>query len=80
MLKLKPNCECCDRDLLPDSPDARICSFECTFCADCADAVLRGSCPNCKGNLVPRPIRPAAMLAKYPASTERHLRQQPCVA
>jgi len=80
MLKLKPNCECCDRDLLPDSPDARICSFECTFCADCADAVLHGSCPNCKGNLVPRPIRPAAMLAKYPASTERHLRQQPCVA
>jgi len=80
MLTLKPNCECCDRDLLPDSPDARICSFECTFCADCADAVLRGTCPNCKGNLVPRPIRPAAMLAKYPASTERHLRQQPCVA
>lgn len=80
IMKLKPNCECCDRDLPPDSEAARICTFECTFCADCADRVLRGVCPNCKGNLVSRPIRPPAMLAKYPASTERHLRQQPCVA
>jgi hypothetical protein len=78
MMKLKPNCECCDRDLLPESADARICTFECTFCADCAEDVLGGICPNCKGNLVSRPIRPAAMLAKYPASTERHLRNQPC--
>ena len=80
MLKLKPNCECCDRDLPPESLIARICSFECTFCADCADNVLRGVCPNCQGNLVARPIRPAAMLAKYPAATERHLRKTPCVA
>ena len=80
MLKLKPNCECCDRDLPPDSTDARICSFECTFCSNCAEAVLKGICPNCQGNLVGRPIRPGAMLVKYPASTERHLRQQPCVA
>jgi hypothetical protein len=80
MMNLKPNCECCDRDLPPESQDARICTFECTFCAACAENVLAGFCPNCKGNLVPRPIRPAAMLAKYPASNERHLRKQPCPA
>jgi hypothetical protein len=80
MMKLKPNCECCDRDLPPESLEARICSFECTFCADCAATLLGGVCPNCKGNLVGRPIRPAVMLAKYPASTERHLRKQPYVA
>ncbi|HZZ33749.1 MAG TPA: DUF1272 domain-containing protein [Phenylobacterium sp.] len=71
MLILKPNCECCDRDLAPDSREARICSFECTFCGDCAETRLAGSCPNCGGELVPRPIRPAALLARYPASTER---------
>ncbi len=71
MLILKPNCECCNRDLAPESQEARICTFECTFCADCADGRLGGVCPNCSGNLVARPIRPAAMLAKYPASTER---------
>lgn len=72
MLKLKPNCECCDRDLPPDASDARICSFECTFCATCAAERLPGGvCPNCKGDLVARPVRPPAMLAKYPASTER---------
>ncbi len=80
MLKLKPNCECCDTDLPPDSREAMICSFECTFCASCAATVLAGVCPNCGGNLVPRPIRPPAMLRKYPASTERHLRSQPCAA
>ena len=74
MLALKPNCECCDRDLPPESPDARICTFECTFCAECAETRLSGSCPNCGGELVRRPIRPAAMLARYPASTERVLK------
>jgi len=74
MLKLKPNCETCDRDLPPESADGRICSFECTFCADCADAILAGHCPNCGGNLERRPIRPAEALAKYPAATERVLR------
>jgi hypothetical protein len=79
MLALRPNCECCDRDLPPDSPDARICTFECTFCADCADAVFGGVCPNCGGNLVARPIRPAAKLVGNPASTERVLRSDaPC--
>lgn len=71
MLVLKPNCECCGDDLAPDSPNARICSFECTFCAACAEARLGGVCPNCGGDFAPRPIRPAALLAKYPASTER---------
>jgi hypothetical protein len=71
MLALRPNCECCDKDLPADSAEARICTFECTFCADCVDRRLGGKCPNCGGNLVPRPIRPAAMLTKYPASTAR---------
>jgi hypothetical protein len=71
MLILKPNCECCDRDLPADSAEARICTFECTFCADCVESRLGGVCPNCGGDLVARPIRPPAMLAKHPASTER---------
>ena len=56
MLQLRPNCECCDRDLPPDAAEARICSFECTFCADCADE-MNEVCPNCGGELVLRPIR-----------------------
>jgi hypothetical protein len=71
MLALRPNCECCDRDLPADSPLARICTFECTFCADCVDNRLGGACPNCGGDLVARPIRPPAALARFPASTER---------
>lgn len=72
MLKLKPNCECCDKDLPAAAPDAMICSFECTFCRDCAETRLPGGrCPNCGGNLVPRPIRPVDRLAKFPASAER---------
>jgi hypothetical protein len=78
MLELRPNCECCDRDLPPDAHDAMICTFECTFCADCAADVLGGVCPNCGGNLVARPIRPAAMLAKYPSSTKRVLKAEGC--
>jgi hypothetical protein len=75
MLQLRPNCENCDVDLAPDA-DARICTFECTFCASCAEGVLNNACPNCGGNLVARPVRPAAMLAKYPASTERVLKKR----
>ena len=59
MFELRPNCELCDRDLPPASTEARICSYECTFCATCVDGVLRGVCPNCGGNFEPRPIRPA---------------------
>ena len=71
MLLLKPNCEHCDCDLPPDSTAARICSFECTFCAHCVDTVLHNVCPNCGGGLEKRPIRPRAKLAKFPAAEER---------
>ncbi|WP_297695024.1 DUF1272 domain-containing protein [Phenylobacterium sp.] len=81
MLALRPNCECCDRDLPPESDQARICTFECTFCADCVDTRLGGRCPNCGGAFVPRPIRPPAMLARFPASTERVVKPHaPCAA
>ena len=75
MLELRPNCECCDKDLPPAASDAMICTFECTFCAACAEKVFAGICPNCGGGLVARPVRPTALLAKYPASTERVLRE-----
>ena len=78
MLQLRPNCECCDRDLPPESSDAVICTFECTFCRDCADGVLRGKCPNCGGELVTRPRRPKEKLAKYPASKERVYKPHGC--
>jgi hypothetical protein len=71
MLQLRPNCECCDIDLAPESRDARICTFECTFCAGCAETRFAGVCPNCGGELVRRPVRPAAVLIRFPASTER---------
>lgn len=71
MLQLRPGCECCNEDLPPDCLEARICSFECTFCATCAKALPGGACPNCGGELLPRPRRPASKLAKFPASTER---------
>ena len=76
-LQLRPNCEYCDRDLPPHATEARICSYECTFCADCVEQHLSNVCPNCGGGFVPRPIRPArewrpgASLAKRPASTKR---------
>lgn len=76
-LELRPNCEYCDRDLPPESTEARICSYECTFCADCVADVLRNVCPNCGGGLAPRPIRPAnewrpgLSVAKRPPSTKR---------
>ena len=80
MLQLRPDCECCGRDLPPDSREALICSFECTFCRPCAEKVLLGRCPNCGGELVRRPIRPAEKLAKYPASSERKVKPEGCRA
>ena len=77
MLELRPNCECCDKDLAP-SADAMICTYECTFCRDCGESVLKGICPNCGGNLVTRRIRTAAKLAKDPASVVRKLRKGGC--
>ncbi|MFZ2007948.1 MAG: DUF1272 domain-containing protein [Stellaceae bacterium] len=81
MLQLRPNCEACDKDLPPDALDARICSYECTFCADCVETMLHNVCPNCAGGFAPRPIRPktgrrpGVGLDKQPASTQRvHLK------
>jgi len=80
MLQLRPNCECCNRDLPPDSAAARICSFECTFCERCASDVLGGTCPNCRGELVARPRRPGAELSRFPASIERVFKPDGCAA
>ena len=77
MLQLRPNCECCDVDLPPESPAARICTFECTFCADCA-VKLDETCPNCGGELGRRPRRPAEKLNRYPASSERVFKPDAC--
>jgi hypothetical protein len=77
MLELRPSCEHCDKDLSPDSTVARICSFECSFCADCVEQVLHNVCPNCGGGFTDRPIRPAQNwkdgnnLGHYPASQRR---------
>lgn len=71
MLELRPDCEHCDADLPPWSLDARICTFECTFCATCTDGLLSGICPNCTGELVRRPVRPDSLLDSAPASSER---------
>jgi acetyltransferase len=78
MLDLRPSCECCDVDLPPESPLARICSFECTFCATCAERHLHGSCPNCGGELLPRPRRSASKLAANPPSTVRVFKAEGC--
>ena len=80
MLELRPNCECCDKDLPADSPEAMMCSFECTFCRGCAEGVLHGRCPNCGGELVRRPVRPLDKLAKFPAGTQRKVKPQGCAA
>jgi uncharacterized protein len=80
MLEIRPNCECCDKDLPPESKEAMICTFECTFCSSCANAVLKNQCPNCGGNLVERPVRPQELLKKYPASNNRILKDRGCVA
>ena len=76
-LQLRPNCEYCDKDLPPNAMDARICSYECTFCAACVETKLHNVCPNCGGGFVPRPIRPASewrpglSVAKRPPSDKR---------
>ncbi|RYJ07091.1 MAG: DUF1272 domain-containing protein [Actinomycetales bacterium] len=71
MLEIRPSCECCDRDLAPDSTDVMICTYECTWCRECATDVLHGVCPNCGGELVRRPVRPADKLLQDPPSTRR---------
>lgn len=83
-LELRPNCEWCDKDLPPAAADAMICTFECTFCADCVGRRPSDVCPNCGGGFAPRPIRPARewrpglSVAKRPPSTRRvHLSYDP---
>lgn len=71
MLELRPDCEHCGCDLPPDADDAMICSFECTFCRGCIEGEFGGLCPNCGGKPEKRPVRPAPLLEKYPASTKR---------
>ena len=71
MLKIRPSCEHCDKDLPFDSMDAMICTFECTFCKDCVENILGNVCPNCGGNFNKRPIRPEGLLEKYQVSKER---------
>jgi hypothetical protein len=78
MLELRPGCECCDKSLPPDSNEAMICTYECTFCRDCVENRLQGVCPNCGGNFVARPIRPTNMLIKHPASTKRTFNPLKC--
>lgn len=81
LLDLRPNCECCDVDLPPEGGDARICTFECTYCATCATG-LGNVCPNCEGNLVARPVRPeggpTGGLGAFPGSTERVVSDREC--
>lgn len=83
MLELRPNCECCNKDLPSYSTEAMICTFECTFCRTCAETKLNYICPNCRGNLVTRPIRPTAgvySLQNYPASTRRVYKPENCLS
>jgi len=77
MLQMRPNCECCDRDLPADREGALICSFECTFCTACVQA-MDGRCPNCGGTFSPRPVRTGENLASHPASTQRVHAKRPC--
>lgn len=76
MLELRPTCEHCVKVLPPASTEARICTYECTFCATCVDTILKNTCPNCGGGFVPRPVRPSKnwkgdnFLGANPASTK----------
>ena len=78
MLEMRPGCECCNRDLPADQSGAMICSFECTFCQECAAARLGGRCPNCGGELVARPLREGGALQEHPASIRRVYKPEGC--
>ena len=70
MLEIRPSCENCNKQLPSDAHDAMICTFECTFCLECVENILQHVCPNCGGGFEKRPIRPEALLEKYPATTK----------
>jgi hypothetical protein len=74
MLELRPVCENCGKDLPPNSTEAMICTFECTFCHDCVDTVLDNVCPNCGGGFEKRPVRPKEKLLKSPAKKEKYVK------
>jgi hypothetical protein len=71
MLEIRPNCEHCGKNLPNTSTEAMICSFECTYCKNCAITLFKNVCPTCGGNFESRPIRPAIMVRKYPVSKEK---------
>ncbi|WP_245157022.1 DUF1272 domain-containing protein [Lysobacter arenosi] len=75
---MRPGCECCNVDLAPDSQDAWICSFECTFCTNCVESKLGGRCPNCGGAFSRRPTRVGGALERNPASTVRVFKPSGC--
>lgn len=68
MIEIRTNCENCNKHLPPNSEEAMICAFECTFCKDCTESVLQNVCPNCGGGFEKRPVLPKEYLPKYPAS------------
>ncbi|MEI7984247.1 MAG: DUF1272 domain-containing protein [Armatimonadota bacterium] len=76
MLELRPTCEHCNTPLRPNSTEAMICTFECTFCKSCVENIIHNVCPNCGGGFTPRPIRPytawvpKVSLSQYPATTK----------
>ena len=74
MLELRPNCENCGKNLPNESTEAMICTYECTFCAECVENVLQNVCPNCGGGFEKRPTRPKQGLLKYPAKTEAYIK------
>jgi hypothetical protein len=80
MLELRPNCECCNKKLPPESSEAMICTFECTFCRDCVEHKLNFVCPNCGGNFEPRPVRPVWELKNHPASDKLIYKPEGCVS
>jgi uncharacterized protein len=74
MLEIRPICENCNKKLPPDSTEAMVCSFECTFCRDCVNEILHNVCPNCGGGFENRPIRPKEKLIKFPPKTEEYFK------
>lgn len=74
MLEIRPVCENCGKKLANDSSEAMICTFECTFCAECVNDILYNVCPNCGGGFEKRPVRPKDKLLKYPAKAEEYVK------
>ena len=85
MLELRPTCEHCNKALPPDSLEARICTYECTFCATCVEEILENVCPNCGGGFEARPVRPTrswrettGLAVDPPGTRRRHTPRRTC--